>query len=135
MNRETLFNLSMMTLRSIIGVIFLIYGLQKLFGMFDGIGLAATAKMVEGLGLSNAYIVAFIWASIEFIGGIFLIFGIFARWAAISIVFTMLVRLWKINLLYGFFVQDGGVEYNILVIGACIPIILLGGGSWSVWDI
>ena len=135
MKKENLLDLSMFILRIILGVIFTAHGAQKLFGMFNGIGLEGTIKIMEGLGWGQSYLLATTWACIEFIGGIFLIFGILARWSAAAIVFTMLVRLWKINLAYGFFAQEGGIEYNLLVIGACIPLILLGGGSWSVWDL
>lgn len=135
MKNENLFNLSMLILRIVIGVIFVAHGAQKLFGTFDGIGLEGTAKMVEGLGFGNAYPIAVVWACIEFIGGIFLILGILARCSAFAIALTMLVRLWKINLMYGFFIQNGGIEYGLLIIGACIPLIFMGGGSWSVWDI
>jgi putative oxidoreductase len=135
MKNENLFNLSMLILRIVIGVIFVAHGAQKLFGTFDGIGLEGTAKMVEGLGFGNAYPIAVVWACIEFVGGIFLILGILARCSAFAIALTMLIRLWKINLMYGFFIENGGIEYGLLIIGACIPLIFMGGGSWSVWDI
>ncbi|MGB2601827.1 MAG: DoxX family protein [Candidatus Omnitrophota bacterium] len=135
MKNENLFNLSMLILRIVLGAIFVAHGAQKLFGTFDGIGLEGTSKMVEGLGFGNAYSIALIWACIEFIGGIFLILGILARGSAFAIALTMLIRLWKINIMYGFFIQNGGIEYGLLIIGACIPLILMGGGSWSVWDI
>lgn len=134
MEREKLFNISMFIVRLIIGIIFTAHGAQKLFGMFNGIGLDGTAKMVEGLGLTHPYFIASVWACIEFLGGIFLILGILSRWSATAIVIVMLLRLWKINFAYGFFIQEGGIEYNLLVITACLPLILLGGGSWSVWD-
>jgi putative oxidoreductase len=135
MKNENLFNLSMLILRIVLGAIFVAHGAQKLFGTFDGIGLEGTSKMVEGLGFGNAYSIALIWACIEFIGGIFLILGILARGSAFAIALTMLIRLWKINIMYGFFIQNGGIEYGLLIIGACIPLILMGGGSWSVWDV
>ena len=126
MKKENLLNLSMLILRVMVGVIFVAHGAQKLFGTFDGIGLDGTAKMVEGLGFSNASVIAIIWAGIEFIGGIFLILGILARWSALAIALTMLVRLWKVNLMYGFFIQNGGSEYGLLILGACMPLILMG---------
>ena len=135
MKKENLLNLSLLILRIIVGSIFIVHGAQKLFGMFNGIGIDGTAKMIESLGMYSPYVLAIIWAAIEFIGGIFLILGALARWAAIAIVCAVLVLWWKTSLVYGFFVQDGSVEYNFLITGACIPIILLGGGSWSVWDI
>ncbi len=135
MKNENLLDLSLFILRAIIGVIFIFHGAQKLFGMFDGIGLAGTEKMVEGMGLAYPHILAAAWASIEFVGGIFLMLGVMARWAAAAIVFTVLIHLWKVNLMYGFFIQNGGIEYHLLIIGACVPIILLGSGSWSLWDV
>lgn len=135
MNREKLLDLAMLLLRIVIGVVFVAHGAQKLFGMFGGIGLEGTSKIIEGMGMATPQIYAMIWACIEFIGGIFLIFGISARWAAVAIAFTMFIRLWKLNMVYGFFIENGGIEYNLMVIGACIPIILLGGGKWAVWDL
>jgi putative oxidoreductase len=135
MDNKKLFNLSMLVLRAVIGGIIAIHGAQKLFGMFNGIGLEGTVKMVEGLGFSNPEIVALVWANIEFIGGTFLVLGILARWSAIAVMFTVLVHLWKVYLMYGAFTQSIGMEYDILLIGACVPLILLGGGSWSAWDV
>jgi putative oxidoreductase len=127
-------NIAMLIIRVLVGGTFVAHGAQKLFGMFNGIGLEGTARIVEGLGFPNPYISAGIWGGVEFIGGIFLILGILARFSAGAIALTMLVRMWKINLMYGFFVHDGGVEYNVIVIAACIPLMFMGGGAWSVWD-
>ena len=134
MKKENLVNLSMLLVRLLIGSVFIAHGAQKLFGMFNGIGLEGTARIVEGLGFSVPYITAGIWGGIEFVGGVFLILGILVKFSSAAIALTLLVRMWKINLMYGFFIHDGGVEYNILVIAACIPLMLIGGGAWSVWD-
>ena len=135
MTKENAVDLSVFVLRLILGAIFIAHGSQKLFGMFGGIGLEGTAKMVEGIGLPYHDILATIWASIEFVGGIFLILGIMTRWTAIAIVVLMLISTVRINLEYGFFIQNGGIEYNLLVIGSFVPLILVGGGNWSIWDI
>ena len=134
MEREKMLNLSMFALRLIVGTIFLMHGAQKFFGTFNGIGLEGVAKMAESMGFSHPYIVAISWACIEFVGGIFLVLGILARWSAAAIILTVLVYMWKISLAYGFSVQNGDIEYNLLMIGACIPLVLIGGGKWSVWD-
>ncbi|MFH1798627.1 MAG: DoxX family protein [Candidatus Omnitrophota bacterium] len=135
MKKGKMFDLSMFVLRAVIGIIFAAHGSQKLFGMFGGIGIDGTVKMVEALGfLTSSYLIAVVWGCIEFVGGIFMILGILSRWAAFSIVLTIIIQLWKINLSYGFFIQNSGIEHNLLIIAACIPIVLLGGGNWSVWD-
>ena len=135
MDKTKMLNPSMFVLRLMLGTIFIAHGAQKLFGMFGGIGIEGTVKMVEGLGFPNPYLVAMIWAWVEFVGGLFLLLGITARWAAALVAIVTLVMMLKINLPYGFFIQRGGLEYSLLLISACIPLILLGGGSWSVWDV
>jgi len=79
--------------------------------------------------------VALIWSCIEFIGGIFLLLGILARYSAVLIVGIMLLSIWKINLAYGFFLQNGGFEYNLMIIASCVPLVCMGAGRWSVWDV
>ena len=135
MKKENKHNLSMLILRLILGAIFVAHGAQKLFGMFGGIGIEGTTKMMEGLNFSYPHIYAFVWSSIEFFGGLFLAFGVLARYASILIVLIMSITIWKINLSYGFFIQNGGYEYNLLILLACMPIILTGGGKWSIWDV
>jgi len=135
MKKDNLFDLSMFMLRFVLGTIFIVHGAQKLFGMFGGVGLDVTVKMLEAFSLPNPQIFALMWAGIEFVGGVFLLFGILARWSASAIALTVVVQLFGMNLAYGFLSQNGSIEYNLLVFASCLPVILLGGGSWSVWDV
>ncbi|MFA6636202.1 MAG: DoxX family protein [Candidatus Omnitrophota bacterium] len=134
MKKESRIDLAMLLIRLSVGCVFVAHGSQKLFGLFNGIGLEGTARIVEGLGFHYAYVTAGIWGGVEFAGGIFIILGILVRFSSGAIAVTMLIRMFKINLAYGFFFHNGGIEYNILVIAACIPLMLIGGGRWSVWD-
>ncbi|MBU1084210.1 MAG: DoxX family protein [Candidatus Omnitrophota bacterium] len=135
MEKTKFFNISMFLIRLVIGSIFIIHGSQKLFGMFNGIGLDGTSKLVEVLGFPEPYMFAEIWGCIEFLGGIFLLLGVMARWAAVAIASTVLIYMCKVDLAYSSLFQYSVVEYNAVIIGACVPVILMGGGSWSVWDI
>ena len=134
MERSKFFNLAMFMLRSVIGGIFVTHGAQKLFGMFEGIGLEGTVKMVEGIGFPNPYLVAVIWACIELVGGSFLILGVLAKWSSAAIMLTVIVHLWKVSFIHNPLMHSINIEYNILILSSCISVILLGGGSWSVWD-
>jgi putative oxidoreductase len=125
----------MFVLRLVLGWIFVAHGAQKLFGMFGGIGIDGTTKMMEGLGFVYPYLCAVVWSSVEFLGGAFLLFGVLSRYAASLIALCMAITIWKINMAYGFFIQDGGFEYSLLIIAACCPVVLLGGGNWSLWDV
>jgi putative oxidoreductase len=135
MNKENKRDISIFFLRVTLGTIFFAHGAQKLFGMFGGIGIEGTTRMMEGLGFSPPESSAVVWSCIEFFGGIFLSFGVLARYAALLISVVMVISIWKINASYGFFIQNGGYEYNLLIIASCLPVILLGGGKWSLWDL
>lgn len=135
MNKDSMLNLAMLIVRVIVGGLAIVHGSQKLFGMFDGIGIDGTAKMIEGFGFPEPYVLAVAWAAAEFAGGIFLVFGILARLAATAVFALVVIQLWKANLTFSLLLQSSEIEYNLLVIAACIPVMLLGGGSWSVWDV
>jgi putative oxidoreductase len=135
MDRDICQDLSLFALRIVIGIIFVAHGAQNLFGMFGGIGLAGTTKMMEGLSFSHPYLVATIWSAIEFLGGIFLFLGVLTRISALFISVLMIILMWKVNAAYGFFVQNGGIEYNLLIVGGCFPLIFMGGGKWSIWEV
>ncbi|MFH1837221.1 MAG: DoxX family protein, partial [Candidatus Omnitrophota bacterium] len=100
MEKVKYFNVSMFFLRLVVGIVFVVHGSQKLFGMFDGIGLDGTAKLIEGSDLAQPYMIAVIWGTIEFIGGILLVLGVLARWAAVMIVLTIFIYLFKMDLAY-----------------------------------
>jgi len=135
MTKDTAKDLSMFALRLVLGITFIMHGGQKLFGIFGGIGIDGTTKMMEGLGFAAPYFVALIWSCVEFTGGTFLVLGVLTRFSAVLIMGIMFLSVWKISLAYGFFLQNGGFEYNLLIIAACIPLVFMGGGRWSVWDV
>ena len=135
MEKPKLFNISMFLLRLVLGTVFIVHGAQKLFGMFGGIGLDGTSKLIEGLRFSEPYVFAIIWGSVEFIGGVFLLLGVLARWAAVAIVLTILVYLCRVDLAYSSLFQYSVIEHNVIIIATCLPVMLMGGGSWSVWDV
>ncbi|MBD3296458.1 MAG: DoxX family membrane protein [Candidatus Omnitrophica bacterium] len=132
---DTLFNLSMFILRAVLGSILIVFGARKLFGMFGGMGLEITVKMVEGLGVGHPVVAATVWAVVEFTGGICILLGILSRWAATAIFILLFIYLLKVDLAYGFIIKNMGLEFTLLMLGACTPLILLGGGNWSVWDV
>jgi putative oxidoreductase len=125
----------MFILRAVLGSILIVFGAGKLFGMFGGMGLEGTVKMVEGLGIGSPVVVATVWAVVEFTGGICILLGILSRWAAAVVFILLFIYLLKVDLAYGFILRNKGLEFTLLKLAACTPLILLGGGNWSVWDV
>ena len=121
---------SLLVLRVVLGIVFMAHGAQKLFGAFDGPGLAA---FVQALGP-----VAYLVTVGEFFGGLGLILGILPRFSAASIVVIMLGAIAMIHGKVGFFMnwsgkQAGeGFEYHLLAIAALAPIVIAGPGRFAV---
>jgi putative oxidoreductase len=117
------FDVGLLLLRIVAGTIFMAHGAQKVFGMFDGPGLA---KVVEGMG-NIGYLVAIG----EFFGGLGILAGLFSRFSAFWLIIIMLGAIVKVHGAKGFFSQGGGYEYNLALIGLMIPILLMGPGRIS----
>ena len=117
-------DLSLLILRLVVGTIFAIHGSQKLFGAFNGPGLEAIVKMLGPIG----YLVTIG----EFFGGLGLIVGFLSRFSAASIIVIMLGAIAHVHGKNGFFLDKGGFEYNLSLIGLLLPILLSGPGKYSI---
>lgn len=117
-------DVSLLILRVVVGVIFAAHGAQKLFGAFGGPGLEATVKMMGPM----AYPVAIG----EFFGGLGLVVGFLCRFSSASLIVIMLGAIGMVHGKNGFFLQDGGFEYNLALIGLLAPILIAGPGKFSI---
>ncbi len=117
-------DLSLLVVRVIAGVIFAAHGAQKLFGAFGGPGLTATVDMMGSL----AYPVSVG----EFFGGLGLIVGFLCRFSSASLIVIMLGAIGMVHGKNGFFLQQGGFEYNLALIGLLVPTLIAGPGRYAV---
>ncbi len=119
-------------LRLGLGVIFLGHGLQKAFALFGGSGVEGFSKMLSGLGFYQPVLLAYFVAYVELIGGALLILGLLTRVASMFIFLVIAVAAYSVHLPRGFFLLKGGVEYNLLILCACISLMMLGPGKLSI---
>ena len=122
-------------LRLCVGAVFLAHGAQKLFGVWDGPGLAGTAAFLAAHGLTPAYPLAILVASGQFGGGALLIVGALARWAALALALDVGFSAWKLHYLNGVIVSSArgeGLEFSLVLIGALLCLMLTGPGALSV---
>ncbi|HSE02585.1 MAG TPA: DoxX family protein [Methylomirabilota bacterium] len=66
------------------------------------------------------------------VGGIFLVLGIFARWAALANVPAMLGALLFVHRKNGFWAHQNGYEYVLVLLVATVAVAMLGGGALSL---
>lgn len=128
MNRA---NWASLLLRISIGTMFLAHGLDKVFGLFGG-GPASAIGAARAAGFEPAALFGWLLGLSEFGGGLFLVIGLFTRLAVCPVIFVMLVAVVKIHGPKGFFIQNGGFEYNWVILGGLFSLLALGGGTFSV---
>ncbi|MBU0750310.1 DoxX family protein [Patescibacteria group bacterium] len=116
-----------LVLRVVTGLIFTLHGWQKLQGGVEGV----TGMLVQ-IGFPMATVFALILIAVELIGGIALILGAFTHWSAKLLVVVAFVALVTVHLQNGFFAQNGGYEYILLILAATISLAITGAGKWSV---
>jgi len=117
-------DVALLGVRLALGTIFAAHGAQKLFGAWGGPGLAGTVKMMGPIG----YLVTIG----EFFGGLGLIFGFLSRFSATSLIVIMIGAIAMVHARKGFFLQNGGFEYNIALIGLAAAILIAGPGRFSI---
>ena len=130
-------NFSYWVPRVILGCVFLPHGAQKLFGWFGGFGFTNTMTyFTQTAGLP--WIIAFLIIMGESLGSLGLIVGFFTRLSALGLIFIMVGAITTVHIPNGFFMNwfgknaGEGFEYHLLVIGMSIPLLISGGGKYSV---
>lgn len=66
------------------------------------------------------------------LGGVFLVLGLFTRWAALANVPVILGALLFVHLKNGFWVFKNGYEYVLVLLVASIAMAMIGGGALSL---
>ncbi|HWF13346.1 MAG TPA: DoxX family protein [Candidatus Acidoferrales bacterium] len=123
-------------IRIVAGGVMLPHGMQKMFGWFGGAGFAGTIHGFGQRGFPAPLVFLVIMA--EFFGSIGLIVGFLSRIAALGIAIDMTVAAITVTSKFGMFInwagkQKGeGMEYQLLMIGMTLAIVIAGGGALSV---
>lgn len=116
-----------MPLRLVVGLAFAMHGGMKLFEM----GPAATAGMMQHFGIPLPAIAAWVAILIEFLGGIAIILGAWARIPAVLLAIEMLIVILVVKLHGGFFAPRG-IELELLLLAGALTIAALGTGPASM---
>lgn len=108
--------------RVFVGLLFLQHGLQKLFGMFGGLG-GQSAELFSLMGLAG---------TIETLGGLAIVFGLFTRLMVFIPAIEMLIAYYRVHLPNGLIPLLNFGELPLLYFAAFLVLIAYGAGKWSL---
>ena len=125
-------DLGLFLLRLTVGLTLAAHGGQKLFGWFGGYGLDAVGQFFEGLGFRPGRRHALMAGLVEFGGGLLLALGVLTPLGAALAASVMLVAALTVHVKNGFFVTNGGYEYNLVLGVTALTVAFTGPGSLSI---
>jgi len=126
MNNNT--NYGTALLRISLGIIFIAHSLYLKLIVFT---LPGTVGFFESIGLPA--ILAYITFAAEAIGGVALVLGLYARWAALSLIPIALGATWAHSGAgWVFSNAGGGWEYPLFLAIAAAVVALQGNGSFAL---
>ena len=125
-------DLALFVLRLVVGLLFVGHGAQKLFGVFGGGGLEATAGMFDNIGLRPGWLHARVAGTAEFLGGALLALGLFTPFAAAMLIAVMTAAVITVHAPNGIWNSNQGYEFNLVLAAAVFALAGIGAGNWSL---
>jgi putative oxidoreductase len=119
-------------LRTGMGLILVVHGLQKFFGWFGGAGIERTAQLLEKFGYSAPLFWTYVIACLETFGGILLVIGFLVRPVAFGFVIFMIFAVHYTSTTGGFIWFRGGSEYSIVILLISVYYLIHGAGPLSL---
>lgn len=116
-----------LVLRLVTGLVFFMHGWQKL-----ETGVPGITGFMASLGFPIPAVFAVLLIAAELVGGAFLILGVFTRLSAKVLAVVALVGLITVHLPNGFFANEGGYEFILLLLAACVSLAFSGAGRFSL---
>lgn len=115
-------------LRLILGIVYIMHAYLALV-VFGPSGMMAyqTKAGVPFPELATWYLIL-----AHGLGGVFLVLGIFPRWAALANVPVMFGALVFVHLKKGFWAHKSGYEYVLVLLVASLALAMMGGGALTL---
>ncbi len=125
------FDLGLLILRVVVGLLFVGHGAQKLFGWFGGHGIKGTGAWFESIGIRPGTFWAVVAGLVEFFGGLLFGLGLLAPVGALAILASMLTAIVKVHW-PKVWVTEGGFEYPLVNGTIAFVVGLLGPGAYAL---
>lgn len=125
--RTTSTSIGLTALRIVLGVVFIAHGAQKFTQ-----GIPNVAQGFSGMGVPLADVAAPLVAGLELVGGVLLVLGVATRVVGVLLAVDMVVAGLLAHASSGFYSQDGGFEYVLVLAVASLAVALTGPGRFSL---
>lgn len=110
-------------LRAALGITFLVHSLKKFDPSWQG-------WLVESAGLPAEMQLPIALA--ELLGGIFLLTGVLTRITGVVFSIILLGAIFQIRWENGFFISEGGWEWDLIMLAVALTVIVAGPGRISI---
>lgn len=117
-------------IRAILASTFLIHGSQKLMGGIAGLEKFASWLAPMGIPTWLAYAAVFG----EFFGALSVGLGIATELGALVLAVNMGFAIYLVHWPHGYFNQNNGFEYPLVLMLLAIALIISGPVRWYLWD-
>ncbi len=111
---------NVLLLRVAVGAVFIMHGGRTIFinsiPWFEG--------YLGDLGVPYPLYFAALVSVVEFAGGIALAIGLYSRAAALFLAIDMVTAFFLVHMKNGFFIQDGGYEFVMVLFAACMVFVI-----------
>jgi putative oxidoreductase len=118
-------NAGLLLLRLVVGVTFLLHGLDKLGD------LTGAEQFFASLEIPAPAVMAPLVAVTETVGGLLLIVGLATSLIGVALAVDMVVAIATARMGHGFFATNGGFELELLLGAATAALVLTGAGRFS----
>jgi putative oxidoreductase len=119
-------------LRVTIGLTLAAHGAQKLFGWFGGPGLEQAGQAFDAIGFKPGRRHAMLAGLVEIGAGVLLALGLASPLATAVVLSVMMVAAVGVHGRNGFFITEGGYEYNVVFGVAAWTVAFTGPGPYSL---
>ncbi len=126
------YDIAILILRVVVGLLLAGHGAQKLFGWFGGPGLAGITGWLASTGMRPAGFWAFMAGLSEFGGGLLLALGFLNPLGSLGIIAAMIMAIIKGHWGKGLWASNNGSELPLTYLVVALVIALIGPGAYAL---
>ncbi len=128
----TSLNVALLLVRAVAGLTLAAHGSQKLFGWFEGPGLAKFSAGLQKQGFKPAGLWTALVVLGEVGGGLSLAFGLLTPLGAAGGLGAMMMAIFKAHWKNGFWNGKRGIEFPLQLLAVSVAVGIAGAGDYSL---